>query len=435
MTDWLQLTFAEAPLQIIDGDRGTNYPSQSDFMDIGYCLFLNAGNVTINGFNFSTRVFIDRDRDLLLRKGKLQRFDTVLTTRGTVGNAAFFDNSVPYEHVRINSGMVIIRPEPESILPRYLYLFIRSAMFAAQVSALTTGSAQPQLPIRDIQKIRIPLPPMREQHAIASLLGALDDKIELNRRMNETLETMARAIFKDWFVDFGPTRAKMKGVAPYLAKDIWSLFPDRLDDGGKPEGWITSNIGQEVEVVGGSTPSTKEPAFWGGDICWATPKDLASLSTPVLLSTERQITDAGLTQIGSGLLPIGTVLLSSRAPIGYMAIAQIPVAVNQGFIAMICNKRISNVFAWLWAQANMDTVHQNANGSTFQEISKANFRPIEVTIATTELLRTFDEMARPLFDRIVANEKENLTLAATRDFLLPKLMSGEIRVGDAASFV
>ncbi len=155
----------------------------------------------------------------------------------------------------------------------------------------------------------------------------------------------------------------------------------------------------------------------------------------MLLSTERQITEAGLAQIGSGLLPVGTVLLSSRAPIGYMAIAQMPLAVNQGFIAMICKKLLSDVFVWLWTQANMETVHQNANGSTFQEISKANFRPIEVTIATPEILRAFDETARPLFDRIVANEKENRTLVATRDFLLPRLMSGEVRVGDAAAFI
>jgi type I restriction enzyme, S subunit len=114
-----------------------------------------------------------------------------------------------------------------------------------------------------------------------------------------------------------------------------------------------------------------------------------------------------------------------------LAIAQIPVAVNQGFIAMVCKERLSNVFVWLWTQANMDTVHQNANGSTFQEISKANFRPIGVTVATPEVLRAFDEVAMPIFERIVANEKESRTLAATRELLLPKLMSGEVRVKDA----
>jgi type I restriction enzyme S subunit len=313
---------------------------------------------------------------------------------------------------------------------KYVLLAEREALLMFAV-----GSVHQTIYFPEAKAFHVCMPDRRAQDSIVEVLGALDDKIELNRRMNETLEAMARAIFKDWFVDFGPTRAKMEGRAPYLAADIWPLFAANLDGEGKPEGWTTSTIGQEVEVVGGSTPSTKEAAFWGGHISWVTPKDLSSLSTPVLLSTERQITEAGLSQIGSGLLPAGTVLLSSRAPIGYMAIAQIPVAVNQGFIAMICKKRLSNVFVWLWTQANMETVHQNANGSTFQEISKANFRPIEVTIAIPEILRAFDETARPLLDRIVANEKENRTLAATRDFLLPRLMSGEVRVRDAEKLV
>ncbi|MGE0004839.1 MAG: restriction endonuclease subunit S [Parvibaculaceae bacterium] len=315
--------------------------------------------------------------------------------------------------------------------PAWFYYLLSTIDF----NLMSSGSALPYLTVKDLSRISVEVPSQADQRAIASVLGALDDKIELNRRMNETLEATARAIFKDWFVDFGPTRAKIGGVVPYLAADVWSLFPDRLDGDGKPEGWIVSTIGNEVEVVGGSTPSTKEAAFWGGDISWTTPKDLSSLSTPVLLSTERQITAAGLSQISSGLLPVGTVLLSSRAPVGYLAIVQIPVAVNQGFIAMICKKRLSNVFVWLWTQANMETVHQNANGSTFQEISKANFRPIEVTVATSDLLQAFDQTAKPLFDRIVSNERENRSLATTRDFLLPKLMSGEVRVKDAEKIV
>jgi type I restriction enzyme, S subunit len=313
---------------------------------------------------------------------------------------------------------------------KYVLLAEREALLMFAV-----GSVHQTIYFPEAKAFHICMPDRRTQDSIVEVLGTLDDKIELNRRMNETLEATARAVFKDWFVDFGPTRAKIEGRAPYLAEDIWLRFPDALDDGDKPMGWIASTIGQEVEVVGGSTPSTKDAEYWGGDIAWATPKDLSSLSTPVLLSTERQITEAGLSQIGSGLLPVGTVLLSSRAPIGYMAIAQLPVAVNQGFIAMICKKRLSNVFVWLWTQANLEKVHQNANGSTFQEISKANFRPIGVNIPTSDLLRDFDEAVTPLFERIVGNEKENRTLAATRDFLLPKLLSGEVRVKDAERFV
>jgi type I restriction enzyme S subunit len=330
----------------------------------------------------------------------------------------------------VNNHAHILRGGKEADT-RYLHYVIN----AADISGYITGSTIPKLSQGNLNRLLIPCPPLGKQRAIASILNALDDKAELNRRMNTTLEATARTIFKDWFVDFGPTRAKMEGRAPYLGPHYWSLFPDRLDDAGKPEGWMTSTIGEEVDVVGGSTPSTKEPAFWGGGIAWATPKDLSSLSTPVLLNTHRKLTDAGISQIGSGLLPIGTVLLSSRAPIGYLAIAAIPTAVNQGFIAMICRKRLSKVFVWLWTQANMDVVHQKANGSTFQEISKANFRPITVTIATPNLLRAFDERVGPLFDQIVSNDRESCFLSTMRDFLLPKLISGEASVMDAARFV
>ena len=290
------------------------------------------------------------------------------------------------------------------------------------------GATMPNLNTTILSNCPFALPPLEEQLAIASILGALDDKIDLNRRMNETLEAMARAIFKDWFVDFGPTRAKMEGCKPYLAPELWALFPDRLDDEGKPEGWERSTIGEEVEVVGGSTPSTKEPTFWDGDICWATPKDLSSLISPILLNTGRKISKAGLRQISSGLLPSGTVLLSSRAPIGYLAITEVPLAINQGFIAMRCEKRLPNTFVWLWTAANMEAILQNANGSTFQEISKRNFRPLSVIVPSLKTLKTFDDVVRPIYSRIASNEHESRTLAQTRDLLLPKLMSGEIRV-------
>lgn len=286
-----------------------------------------------------------------------------------------------------------------------------------------------------IEKFEVPARPIVEQRAIAATLGALDDKIELNRKMNATLEAMARALFRDWFVDFGPTRAKMEGRAPYLSPDLWSLFPARLDDEGKPEGWEVSAIGDEMRVVGGSTPNTKEPDFWDGGINWATPKDLSTLAAPVLLETSRSITAAGLAKISSGLLPVGSLLLSSRAPIGYLAIAEVPVAINQGFIGMIFDKRLSNVFAWIWTLENMEAILAKANGSTFQEISKGNFRPLPVVVPSDPVLRAFDAIAKPLYEGIAKNERESRTLAQIRDLLLPRLMSGELRVAQAERIV
>ena len=151
--------------------------------------------------------------------------------------------------------------------------------------------------------MRVPCPPVATQHAIAAVLSALDDKIELNRRMNETLEASARALFRDWFVDFGPTRAKAEGRSAYLAPDLWSLFPDRPGDDGVPEGWKWSTIGAEVEAVGGSTPSTIDPDLWDGGIPWTTPKDLSDVGSPILTATARTITDAGCAPSPPGCYP------------------------------------------------------------------------------------------------------------------------------------
>ncbi len=296
------------------------------------------------------------------------------------------------------------------------------------------GSVQKHFNIGDAKRLRVKLPPLAEQREIAGILGALDDKIALNRQMNATLEAIARALFQSWFVDFDPVRAKAEGRAPDgLAAETAALFPASFDDsalGPVPSGWRVSTIGEEVRVVGGSTPSTKEPAFWDdGEYAWATPKDLSYLSTPVLLSTSRQITELGLGQISSGLLPVGTVLLSSRAPVGYLAIAEIPVAINQGFIAMNCDQVLSNYYVLWWATLNMDAIKAKANGTTFQEVSKSSFRPIPVLVPTDNVIRAFDEIVGPLYRQIVRNEHESRTLAETRDALLPKLVSGELRVG------
>lgn len=307
------------------------------------------------------------------------------------------------------------------------------------------GATMPNLNTAILAGIPITLPPIQEQRAIAHILGALDDKIELNRKQNETLEAMARALFKAWFVDFEPVRAKMDGRWKRgqsllgLPAHLYDLFPDRLVDselGEIPEGWRHSTIGAEVTVCGGSTPSTREPEYWDdGQHCWATPKDLSALKLPVLLDTDRKITDAGLAKISSGLLPVGTVLLSSRAPIGYLAIAEVPTAINQGFIAMKCDGVLPNVFVLAWCRDSMDVIVGNANGSTFQEISKSNFRPIPVIVPSDPVLESYRKSVDSLYRQMAENERESRSLAQLRDTLLPKLISGELRIPDAETFL
>lgn len=164
---------------------------------------------------------------------------------------------------------------------------------------------------------------------------------------------------------------------------------------------------------------------------WTTPKDLSGLGSPVLWATERRLSDAGLKKVSSGILPPGTLLMSSRAPIGYLAIAKIPVSVNQGFIAMRPGGLLPPVYLYFWCQANMDAIKQKANGSTFMEISKAAFRPIPLVLPPQEVVARFAEFANAIFERIAANEKQRAGLTDLLDTLLPRLLSGKLRLPEA----
>ena len=254
------------------------------------------------------------------------------------------------------------------------------------------------------------------------MLSAFDDKIELLREQNKTLEAIAQTLFKRWFVEFN--------------------FPDEnnqpyRDSGGKmvdselgeiPERWRVGKLGDYIEIRGGTTPSTNNPDFWNGNINWTSPKDLSNSNEVFLLSTEKKITEEGLNQISSGLLPKYTLLLSSRAPIGYLAITAIETAINQGYIAFLPSVHLPNYFMYLWLNRNMNIVEGSANGSTFLEISKSSFREIESIIPTKDILQKFDLIVKPIFAKILFNLCQIQTLSQLRDALLPKLMRGEVRV-------
>ena len=231
-SQWQEIPLGQAPVKIIDGDRGKAYPKHGDFSDDGYCLFLNASNVTKGGFDFSSCQFVSEQKDNELRTGKLDSNDVVLTTRGTLGNVALYSNGVRYENVRINSGMVIMRADSLKITPFFLYSFLRSSYFKTQVEQLRSGVAQPQLPIRDINRIKIPLPPKDFQVRIGDVICAYDDLIENNRRRIRLLEESARLLYREWFV--------------YLR------FPGhehtKIVD-GVPEGWERKTLGNLCKEI------------------------------------------------------------------------------------------------------------------------------------------------------------------------------------------
>ncbi len=331
-------------------------------------------------------------------------------------------------------------PETDELDLRYFYYLAKYI----GLNHLKDGTSNPSLSRDTFADLLVPFPPIETQRAIVSIVKALDDKIELNRRMNATLESLARAIFKSWFVDFDPVRWQADGGHQQAEKNLsrfplppatLKLFPSTFQDselGKIPSGWKVENVGEVVESVGGGTPSTKKAEFWeGGTLHWATPKDLSGLSSPIILDTGRKITEAGANKISSGMLPAGTLLLSSRAPVGYLAVAQMPIAINQGFIAMKPNDRASNYYMLNWCRENMWVIENRASGTTFQEISKSNFRPIPMLLPTKELVRAFTDRVDPLYLQIVTNLRESLTLSSLRDTLLPKLLSGELPVPPA----
>lgn len=395
------------------------------------------------GFIPEKFAFIDAETDEKLARSRLIEDDILFTIAETIGRVAQVTSAVLPANT--NQAVAIVRPNRDAIYPRFLYYTLRDSNRIQLAQSKVVQSVQANFSLGELSAIELPLPSQTEQRAVAHILGTLDDRIELNRKQSETLEAMARALFKSWFVDFEPVRAKIEGrwqrgqSLPGLPAHLHDLFPDQIKEselGEIPEGWRHSTIGEEVTVCGGSTPSTKEPEFWeGGHHCWATPKDLSALKFPVLLDTDRKITDAGIAKISSGLLPVGTVLLSSRAPIGYLAIAEVPTAINQGFIAMKCDGALPNVFVLPWCRESMDAIVGNANGSTFQEISKSNFRPLRVVVPSAAVLESFTKSAGSFYRQMVENERESRSLAELRDTLLSKLISGELRVPDAERIV
>lgn len=196
---WSKKKIHDAEILIIDGDRGTNYPNGNDFSKDGYCLFLNAKNVTKNGFSFVEKSFITKEKDEQLRKGKLNRFDIVLTTRGSVGHISYYDSKVPFEHLRINSGMVLIRTNQKKISSDYLYKYFNSNQIQKEINTVVFGSAQPQLTVGEISKFNIAFPNIIEQTKIASFLTAVDDKLQALKKKKELLEQYKKGMMQQLF--------------------------------------------------------------------------------------------------------------------------------------------------------------------------------------------------------------------------------------------
>lgn len=407
--EWKEVDIEQTSIEIIDGDRGKNYPKNNELTNSGYCLFLSAANVTKNGLQFSNNSFITKEKDALLRKGKLMPQDIVLTTRGTVGNVGFYGDDVPYSNMRINSGMVIIRPG-EDFDTMFLYLYLRSCYFRAQITQFQSGSAQPQLPISTLQKMKVIKPDIAAQRRIASILSSLDRKIELNNKINADLEEMAQAIFKNWFVDFEPFKD-----GKFVDSELGKI----------PEGWKVGRLTDIIKLMPGGTPKTSEPLYWdNGTIPFFSPKDVNGV---YCFATEKHITETGLNKCSSNLYPKDTIFITCRGTVGKVCLAACDMAMNQSNYAIRAIDGYSQYYVFFLVKSVVERLIKKSNGAVFSAITSKDFDE-EILIPSQKAVEDFTNVIDGFFRRIFTIGTENSRLSLLRDTLLPRLMSGELEV-------
>ena len=422
-SEWPLVSLKEVTSVLGDGLHGTpEYDPHGDH------FFINGNNLSSGKIVFSAATKRVSATEAAKHKKNLTDRTILVSINGTLGNVAFYTG----EKVVLGKSACYFNVI-DSVDKHFIRYVLDNEVFQGYIHNLAAGSTIKNVSLKLMRDFQFRLPPIPAQQRIAGVLKALDDRITLLRETNTTLEAIAQALFKSWFVDFDPVHAKMQGRAPEgMDEATAALFPDSFEEselGAMPKGWRVMPIGDAVETVGGATPDTKTPAYWEPtEHHWTTPKDLSGIASPVLLGTERKLSDAGLKKISSGLLPVGSLVMSSRAPIGYLAMTQLPMAINQGYIAIPPGGKLSPLYMLFWCQTNMDSIKGRANGSTFMEISKKAFRPIPALVPSQPVLVAFEILAEHLFARLIENEKQVQSLASIRDALLPRLISGQIAV-------
>ena len=280
------------------------------------------------------------------------------------------------------------------------------------LKTMSSGSTTKFLTIRLLHALDIPLPNISLQNRIVEIISGYDDLIENNQKQIKLLEEAAQRLYKEWFIDL--------------------RFPGHENTpihNGLPEGWEKVTIADVCETVGGGTPSTSHNEYYeNGTIRWVTPTDLTKKHSLILLNTEKRITQEGLKNSSAKLLPPETILMTSRASIGYFAVCEHEVCTNQGFISCIPKQEEMRYYLLFNLMNRVDEIKGKATGSTFLEIAKRTFRELSIAIPSNILLTTFHEIVIPLISKIRVIEKEIVQLLDARDRLLPQLMSGELKL-------
>lgn len=338
------------------------------------------------------------------------------------GNNAEGNFSIKYYKGKFNAYQRTYIIETYNDICDIKYLFYALKLCLQKFKQMSQGTSTKFLTAVILNNFEISLPPLAEQRRIAGILGAIDDKIENNRRINTNLELQAQALYKQWFVDFEFPNEEGKPYKSFGGKMVDSEL------GPIPEGWSVGKLEDIGDIIGGGTPSKAAAEYYTKNgIAWITPKDLSVSHSKFTAKGETDITELGYKNSSAKIMPRGSVLFSSRAPIGYISIAKNDICTNQGFKSVVPNNGCT-AFVYYFLLSNTENIESKATGSTFKEASGALMKSLDLVIPSEDILENFENIMSPIFELQEKFEAENENLATLRDTLLPKLMNGEIKV-------
>lgn len=373
---------------------------------------IGLGSIKADKLEFISLATRDRLSSHLLRRG-----DIVFGRKGAVERHVFIRQE--QDGWFQGSDCLRLRFASTRVEPLFAsYYFLTNDHQRWMMNQCSHGATMSSLNQAILERIELPLPPLPIQQRIAGILSAYDELIENSQRRIRILEMMARALYREWFVHFR-----------FPGHENHPRVPSPL--GEIPQGWEVTTVVDAFAISGGGTPSRKEDAFWqSGTIQWYSPSDLTGAGTMFMDDSSDHITERGLAKSSARMFPKRSVMLTSRATIGAIAINTRPACTNQGFITCLPNERVPLYFLFHWLTENVPTFQRMASGATFKEISRGVFKTIEFLQPPQAIVRRFEEIASPMAEEVLALQRQIQNLRRTRDLLLPRLLSGQIEVGD-----
>ena len=378
-------------------------------------LYLDTGNITRNTIDEIARYSSTAELPSRARRKVIS--DDIIFSTVRPNQCHFGILSNPPANLLVSTGFTVITANKEIVDPYYLYYYLTQDSIVDYLHSIgeQAVSAYPSIKAQDIEDIEIELPDLSTQNNIAKTLRALDNKIQLNRQINDNLEQQAEALYKSWFIDFEPFCEEK-----FIESSLGSI----------PTGWKVGQLSDVCEIVGGGTPSKNHPEYYcERGIAWLTPKDLSVSKSKFSSRGSEDITLEGYKNSSTKLMPRGTVLFSSRAPIGYISIATNEICTNQGFKSAVPGIAGTG-YLYYFLKANTDKIESKASGSTFKEASGALMKSLEIIIPADGILNQFEAELAPILNKQENIASEIQALTTLRDTLLPKLMSGELKINE-----